>query len=200
MVFRFILWSVGALLSIASRLNPRLRAQITRDMIVSIATRDGVARSYVFRDRHVSSHAGTSDEAKLTATFPSASVGTRIFLAPNAVEQIVEGLTSKDIELEGMPAHVLWFYEMVMAYLPWRKTRYTAAPNAYVEPDPQSKVADRITREPAEKTLDPNWAGAVAQREKLDMWRVGEGAPVPGRIPDFRYVVDIPATRAEASS
>ena len=200
MVFRFILWSVGALLSIASRLNPRLRAQITRDMIVSIATRDGVARSYVFHDRRVSSHAGISNEAKLTLTFPSASVGTRIFLAPNAVEQIVEGLTMKDIELEGMPAHVLWFYEMVMAYLPWRKTRYKAAPNAYVVPDPQSKVADRITREPAERALDPNWTGAVAQREKLDMWQVGEGAPVPGRIPDFRYVVDIPATTAKASS
>lgn len=195
-----ILWFVGALLSIVSRLNPRLRAQITRDMIVSIATRDGVARSYVFHDRRVSSHTGPSREADLTLTFPSASVGTRIFLAPNAVEQIVDGLISNDIELKGMPAHVLWFYEMVMAYAPWWKTRYKAMPNAYVVPDPHSKVADRITREPAQKALDPNWTGAVAQREKLDMWRVGEGAPVPSKIPDFKYVVDIPETQVDEAS
>ena len=200
MIFRMLLWLVGIQLSIASRLSARVRGQLARDMTIAVATRDGVARTYVFRGRRVSSYAGDLGTATFTVLFPSAAVGTRIFLAPDAIKQIVEGVASKDIELRGLPAHLLWFYELVMAFAPWRKTRYRAMPNAYVVPNPDSKVADRITREPAEASLDPNWSGAVAQREHLMMWKVGHGEPVADAIKDYRHVADIPAAAREDAS
>jgi hypothetical protein len=92
---------------------------------------------------------------------------------------------------------VLWFYEMVMAFVPWRRERFTPMPDPYVAPNPQGKVADRITREPAVAGLDENWTGAVRQREKLVMWQVGNGAPVPGKIQGFEHVVDVTETAAE---
>ena len=51
MTFRLVLWAAGVLLTLASRTSPRLRAQLARDMTVCIGSRDGVARSYVFRNR-----------------------------------------------------------------------------------------------------------------------------------------------------
>jgi len=197
--FRLILWLVGTLLSLVSRVSSRLRAQAACDISVTIATRDGVSRTYLFRERRISSHPGIEGGSDCTLIFPSASVGARIFLAPNAVEQIVEGITSGNIEIKGLPAIVLWFYEMVMGCVPGRKKRHTM-PSAYTRADPNSKVADRITREPAQNTLDHTWSGAVRQRENLMMWKVGQGTPAPNKIKGFRHVVDLPATTTEKSS
>lgn len=200
MVFRTILWWIGALLATASRLHPRLRAQIARDMIVTVQSREGIARSFVFHDRRVSSYAGTSPHANLVVTFPNAAIGARILVARDAVLQIVRGLSAKEIEVTGAPTHLLWFYEMVTGYLPWRRPRYHIAPNAYTAPDPNGKVADRITREPPEAALDPACTDAVAQREKLELWRVAKGELSLGRVPGFKYVVDIPDVATRRSS
>ena len=192
MVFRLVLWSVGRLLALASRISARLRAQLTRDMSVSIGSRDGVARSYVFRDRRVSSHTGLEQAAHCTLLFQTAAEGAQIFLAPDCIAQVVKGLASKEIELQGDPTSVVWFYEMVMAYVPGYVQRSHVMPNAYVAPNLKGKAADRITREPAVEALDPTWTGAVAQREKLIMWEVGQGAPVPGKSKNFKAVIDVP--------
>ena len=203
MIFRFVLWSVGLLLALASRVSPRLRAQLTRDMTISISSRDGVARSYVFRNRRVSSHPGLSPNAHCTLTFQTAVEGVRIFLAPDCIAQVVDGLALKKIELQGDPTSVLWFYEMVMADVPGRTRRsqlMRVMPDAYVAPNPNGKVADRITREPAVDSLDPTWTGAIAQREKLLIWQVGKGAPVSGKSKNFKPVVDIPDLAMEESN
>ncbi len=200
MVFRIVLWSIGALLAITSRVHARTRAQIGRDMIVTIGARGGAARSYVFRERRVSSHAGHDPDAVMVLTFASPAAGARILLAEDAVLRIVRGLCAKEIELVGMPAHVLWLYEMVFGYVPWRRKRYYVAPNAYVAPDLNSKVADRITREPPQEKLDPNWTAAHTQREKMEMWRVGKGELSEGRVPGFEFIVDIPQDALEKSA
>ena len=193
MLFRIVLWGIGTLLVITSRVHARCQGQLTRDMTITVASRDGIARSFVFRNRRVSSHAGRSEDASMILTFPSASVGVQVLLARNAVLQICRGLTAKEIDLIGAPARVLWFYEMVIHYLPWRRPRYHKAPNAYIAHDPNSKAADRITREPAVQELDPGWTAAIAQREKTDIWRVAKGDLSPGRVPGFRYLAEIPA-------
>jgi len=200
MVFRLVLWSIGALLALTSRLHARTRAQIGRDMTVTLAARNGAARSYVFRDRRVSSHAGHNPDAVMILTFASPAAGTRILLAQDAVLRIVRGLCTREIELVGMPAHVLWLYEMVFGYVPWRRQRYHVAPYAYVVPDPNGKVADRITREPPQAALDPDWTAAHTQRGKMEMWRVGKGELSAGRVPGFAYIVDLPATAAQESA
>lgn len=200
MLFRIVLWSIGALLAVTSRVHARTRAQIARDMIVTLAAKGGASRSYIFKDRRVSSHAGNNPDANMILTFASPAAGTRILLAEDAVLRIVRGLCSKEIELIGMPAHVLWLYEMVFGYVPWRRKRYHVAPDAYVVPDLHSKVADRITREPPQEKLDPDWTAAHAQREKMEMWRVGKGEMSAGRVPGFAYIVDIPQAALEESA
>jgi hypothetical protein len=200
MIFRLLLWCVAMTLWIASRTSRRLRAQLSRDMTVTIATRSGIARTYQFRNRRVSSRAGLSASADCLLTFPTAATGTRIFLASNAVEQIVAGMAAGDIVLRGLPAHVLWFYEMVMARAPWRSPQYLTMPDPYVTPDPHGKVADRITREPAQHAVDPRLTDAIAQREKLNIWRVGRRAPIPGRIDNFKHVVEVPTAAVQESA
>ena len=199
-VFRIVLSSIGLLLAIASRVHSRTRAQIGRDMTVTIGSRGGPQRSYVFENRRVSSHAGGDPDAIMILTFPSSADAVRILLAKDAVLRIVRGLCTRDIELTGMPAHVLWLYEMVFGFVPWRRKRYYVAPNAYVAADPNGKVADRITREPPQAELDPGWADAHVQREKMEMWRVGKGAVSDGRIPGFEHIVDVPEPVMEKSA
>lgn len=194
MIFRLVLWSAGVLLTFASRISPRLRGQLARNMTVCISSRDGVARSYVFRNRRVSSHAGLEPDAHCTVTFQTATEGAWIFLAPDCIAQVVNGLGLRQIELQGDPTSVLWFYEMVMAYVPGRTRRSHVMPDAYIAPNPSGKVADRITREPAVDALDPDWTEAAAQREKLILWQVGRGAPVYGKSKNFKPVVDVPSS------
>ena len=75
MLFRLVLWVVGLLLAVASRASARLRKQLTRDMSVAIGSRDGVSRSYAFRNRRVSSHAGLEPDAHCTLLFPNCARG-----------------------------------------------------------------------------------------------------------------------------
>jgi hypothetical protein len=192
MIFRILLWCVGIELAIACRLSSRLRGQLTRTMNITINAKDEVGRSYLFADRQVTSIRGLVPGPSFVLTFDSAAQGVRILLAGNAIELIVAGLARRVVEVQGDPTGVLWFYEMVFGFLPWRKTPRVDPPHAYVVPDPNGKVADRITREPVAESLDLNWTNAVRRREKLVMWEVGQGAPVPNKPVDFKHVVDSP--------
>lgn len=198
MTFRILLWLVGAQLSIASRYIPRLRAQLTRDLTFTIASKDGVARSFVFRDRTVTSYPGRSSEFSATLIFDSARQAARMLLASNATELIVQGMARRTVAVLGAPTTVLWFYEMVFGFFPWRRTPRWEMPGSYVEHNSQSQVADRITREPAIGVLDPTWSGAISQREKLLLWQVGQGAQVPNKPVGFKHVVDSMADAEEA--
>ena len=135
MFFHFVLWVVGLLLAVASRTSARLRKQLTRDMSVSIGSRDGVSRSYVFRNRRVSSHAGLEPDAHCTLLFQTAPEGARIFLAPDCLAQVVNGLALREIELKGDPTSIVWFYEMVMAFVPGSVQASHVMPDAYVKPN-----------------------------------------------------------------
>lgn len=200
MLFRLVLWLIGVLLAVASRASPRLRAQLARDMTFNLASKDGGARSFHFRDRRVTSHSGLTPNAECSVSFQSGAQAVRILLASDAVAQIVAGLAAHEIELDGEPTTVLWFYEMVIAYAPWHKAHFETMPDAYTAPSTSVKVDDRITREPAVAALDPARSDAIKQREKLVIWRVGRGAPVPGKPSDFKFVVDVPAVATQEST
>lgn len=197
MTFRLVLWSVGLLLALASRVSPRLRAQLARDKTVSIGSRDGVARSFVFHNRRFFSHSGLTPDAHCQVMFQTAAEGVRIFLAPNCIQLLVDRLGRRKIELRGDPTSVLWFYEMVMAYVPGRVPRSHVVPDGYIAPNLAGKVADRITREPAVEALDPTWAEAAAQREKVILWQVGRAAPVYGKSKNYNPVIDVAVPSSE---
>ena len=193
MSFRFVLWAMGVLLAVASRTNQRLRSQLARDMTVVIGTKDGVARSFIIKNRQISSHPGSALNRQCAIIFNTASQGARIFVAVDAIGQIVDGLASGDIEVQGQAAVVLWFYELTIAFMPGRKRRSQEMPDAYTEHDPDAKVANRITRERAVQALDPACMDAVAQREKLLIWQVGRGGNPAGRFENHKIVVDVRA-------
>ena len=196
-IFRIVLWALGLLLNLASRTSRRIQSQLGRDFVFVVESRDGVARSYVFRNRRVSSHAGGTPGARCTVRFRSATVGTVILLFPRTVDRIVDGLGCGDVECDGQAAYVLWFYELTMGIV--RPRQRDVWPNAYVAHDPNGKAADRITREPAVAALDPAWTAAHRQREKTMLWQVGRGGDPTGVFTRHRIVVDpVPAAAAGA--
>ena len=188
--FRILLWSIGVLLWTASRTSGRVQSQLSRDMLFSVGTEDGVWRTYQFANRRISSRAGASDKALLTLIFRTGDIGFRILLASNTIDQLVDGLGTGDVVCKGEAAHVLWFYELIMGLKPWQRPKLETWPDSYTEPNLNHKVADRIKREPVTAELDPNWQEAFAQREKTILWRVGRGATPEGKFKEHRIVVD----------
>ena len=188
--FRILLWLIGVLLWVASRTSRRVQSQLSREMLFSVGTEDGVWRTYQFAKRRIASRSGASDEALLTLIFRNGDIGFRILLASNTIDQLVDGLGTGDVVCKGEAAHVLWFYELIMGLKPWLRPNLEAWPNSYTEPNHSHKVADRIKREPITDELDPNWKEAFAQREKTILWRVGRGATPEGKFKAHRIVID----------
>ena len=193
MFFRLILLVVGSALSLGSRLSPRVRSQLSRDMIFVMESLDGVSRSFVVRRRRISSHSGVSAGAVCTVRFRTAAIGARVFLAKDAIGQLIDGFGSLDVECQGEAAHVLWFYELTMGLLPWRRSGTEVWPQSYAEPDFSHKASSRIIREPAVENLDSTWLDAHEQRDKLLIWQVGQGAVPAGKVKNHKIVINLAA-------
>jgi hypothetical protein len=191
MFFRIILLLIGLALSLGSRISPRVRSQLSRDMVFVMESLDGVSRSFTMRGRRITSHSGVSTDAVCTVRFRTAAIGARIFLAKDAIGQLIDGFSSLDVECQGEAAHVLWFYELAMGLLPWHKSRTEIWPQSYAEPDLSLKASTRIIREPSVDSLDPAWADAAEQRNKLVIWQVGKGAVPTGKIKNHKIVVNL---------
>lgn len=189
--FRFLLWLIGVVLFIASRLSKHVSGQLSRDMTIVVASDDGVVRSFIIRARKVTSVGKSTPHPILRLRFRSAAIGFRILLAPNAIGQILDALGTLDVICEGEAAYVLWFYELIMGIKPWQKKPHDIWPQSYTAPDSRLKVADRIIREPILDNLDPTWHNAHQQRKKTILWQVGEGAHPWGKVKDHHIVVDL---------
>lgn len=200
MSLRVVLWVIGAALAVGSRVSGTVRARLGRDMTFVVASRDGVARSYVMRNRRVSSHAGAASNARCTLWFRDAPTGTRILLAANTIDQIVDGFGNGEVECDGQAAVVLWFYELVMGLNPLKFPPRDVWPDSYVAHDPARKAADRITVEPPVSALDSDRDLARAQREHIILWQVGRGAEPAGRFKRHRIAVDMRDAGAETTS
>lgn len=200
MSLRVVLWVIGIALALGSRVSGRIQARLSRDMSFVVASRDGVARSFVMRNRRVNSYAGIASNARCTLWFSDAATGTRILLAGDAIDQIVDGLANGEVECVGQAATVLWFYELVMGLNPLNFAPRDVWPDAYVAHNPTLKAADRITREPPVSDLDADRDAARAQREKIMLWQVGRGAEPGGRVKRHRIVVDLETETGEKTA
>ena len=194
MRFKLLLLFLGLGLYVASRLSARIRGQLSRDMTIVFASNDGVARAFIVRDRKISSTSSIPSEAILKVHFRTGAIGFRIFLAANAIDQIVDGLGTGDVVCEGEAAYVLWFYELAMGLSPLRKKPVDVWPDSYTAPNENHKVSDRIIREPALDSLDPASLDAHKQREKTILWGVGRGATPWGKVKHHNIVVDLEAS------
>jgi hypothetical protein len=178
MALRILLVLMGGLLAIASRTSAGIRRAITRDLVVEISSDDGVAHHYVFRDRRVSSHAGSAPVPDCVLRFATAAQGVRALVSRHTVSHLVAGLLEGTISVRGNAFQLLWFAELTQQVLPIAaRVPWATPPGAYVAPNPALAAAKRITREPALAALDPTWADAARARAKLTMMRVAAGEP-----------------------
>ncbi len=189
MLFRVLLWVVGVSLSLASRFSPRVQSQLSRNMAIVIESKDGVSRNFIVLDRRIYSSTGPVANVVCRICFRTGSIGVRVFLASDAIGQIVDGFGSGDVKCDGQAALVLWFYELTMGLLPWRRIHREAWPQSYIAPSTNLKASSRIIREPYSDTLDPAWSDAALQREKLEIWKVGVGAEPSGKPKNHKIVV-----------
>lgn len=178
--FRLALAGLGIGLRLACRCSGRFRSQLTGKRTVQIGSADGVVHHYVFGVRALVSRAGPADETSVDLCFDNARLGVITLVSPRAIGRIVRALLERRATYTGNAVLVLWFFALTRFVLPLARTAplRTPLPNAYIEPDPRSRVASRIVREAAVNELDPGWSAAHRQRAKMIMLRGSAGESV----------------------
>jgi hypothetical protein len=184
-LLRVLLAVLGVLLRVGRRLSARMRAQLTTDLVLEIRSGDGVAHHYVFRgaDRSVASHRGKfAGPTDLTLTFKTATLGFTTLIRTDAVGKIVQLALADRVRYTGNAAYALWFWGLTRMVVPLGRQRPLKEnlPGALAAPDPSSKVAGRITREPVATALDPAWPAAHSARDEMALMQGTAGKePAP---------------------
>ena len=162
---------VGFLMVQASRRSAWMRNQINKDLVLEVASADGVAHHLEFvRDsRRIVSRRGPAARPDLRVRFDTAAHAFRALVDPHPVGRVMRGMLAERITVDGNTSLLLWFHGLTRIVVPIGRHRPGKAPlpGALLEPDPQSKVFGRVTREPAVEGLDPDWAAAAAARATL---------------------------------
>ncbi len=120
MKFRFLLWMLGRLMAKASRTNPAFQQQlIDRDMVFQLHTLDGkIARHFIVKDQRISSKRGPAREPAFALGFKDGAYGFATLNAKNKQLAFMQGIQSKDIQIQGNPALVLWFQGLTKYLMP----------------------------------------------------------------------------------
>ena len=178
MALRLLLAILGISLSIGSRLLAGMRAAITRDLVIEIATLDGVARHYVCRNRTMNSVSGSHPSPDCALRFATSKQALLTLTSRRATNRLYAGLVDGSITISGNPFHALWFYDLTQWVIPLAaRPSWATPPGRYVKPNTTAAWAKRVTREPVATELDPRWTDAALQRAKLKMMRVVAGEP-----------------------
>lgn len=184
-VFDGLLVTVGLLLTLASRFHPRLRAQITRDVLFEFATDDGVTRRFGLHaaTRTVTVEPMSEARPDTSVRFGSSWDGIRALVTTRTTAHIVKGMNYGDTRLIGNPVLLLWFHSLTRTVLPIGSSRRPRKrhlpPIKAREPEGHAPYSSRITREPVLDELDPTWTAAWVARAKLLQVRAPAGEPLP---------------------
>ncbi len=180
---RVVLAVLGTLMAGASRVVPRFRRQVTRDLRVGISTDDGVSRSFVFtaRTRTMSTRADDPQPPDCALRFPTAWSALRTLLSPRAIGRVVDGMNTGPIRIDGNPVLVLWFHGLTRVVLPIGRTRLPRRPIPVPEsrPERHAPYAARIVHEPPVDVLPREATKEWAARNKLLQIRAPAGEPLP---------------------
>ncbi len=124
MKFRFLLWMLGRLMAKASRDNPEFQAQLQgRDMVFQLHTLDGkIARHFIVSNQRISSKRGPAAEPAFALGFRDGAYGFATMNAKNKQLAFMQGIQSKDIQIQGNPSLVLWFQGLIKYLVPKKKT------------------------------------------------------------------------------
>jgi hypothetical protein len=182
-LLRLVLGALSVGLNVLSRVNGRVRAQVTRTLSFEISTADGVRRRWMFdgSTRRITSTAHPTGEADHRVHFRSSAQGIGVLTSTRAIDAAVDGLVRHRIQLEGSAFIVIWFYGLTRRVVKIGRTRgpREPVPHAYVCPDASRDGPETIVREPAVNELDPTWRGAWDARATLCMVRGPGGEPMP---------------------
>lgn len=123
MKFRFLLWLLGRLLAGASRSNSEFREQLVdRDLVFQLQTRDGkVARHFIVKDQRIRSGSGGVAHPAFSIVFRDSAYGFATLTAANKQLAFMQGIQSKDIQIQGNPALVIWFQGLTKYLGPQKK-------------------------------------------------------------------------------
>jgi hypothetical protein len=182
-VLGVLLAVLGLLMAASSRVLPAFRRQVTRDVVVEIATAGGVAQHYVFdaATRRMASRRGPAPDPSVTVRFESAWHAVACLLSTRCVGRIHAALLARRATVTGNIVLLLWFYPLTRLVIPYSRQRPLRAPlpGTLPAPDPSSRVAARTVREPAVAALDPAWAGAAERRATMAIMRGARGERIP---------------------
>ncbi|WPC05300.1 helicase [Pseudomonas benzenivorans] len=123
MKFRLLLWLLGRLMAKASRNNPAFQQQLAgRDMQFQLHTLDGkIARHFIVKDQRISSKRGPAREPAFALGFKDGAYGFATMNAKNKQLAFMQGIQSKDIQIHGNPALVLWFQGLTKHLAPKKR-------------------------------------------------------------------------------
>ncbi|BAU77280.1 hypothetical protein [Metapseudomonas furukawaii] len=124
MKFRFLLWMLGRLMAKASRENPEFQQQLAgKDLVFQLHTLDGrIARHFIVRDQRVVSKRGTTSAPAFAIGFKDGAYGFATMSAKNKQLAFMQGIQSKDIQIQGNPALVIWFQGLTKHLMPKKKS------------------------------------------------------------------------------
>ncbi|MCY1275753.1 hypothetical protein D9M68_257110 [compost metagenome] len=124
MKFRFLLWMLGRLMAKASRDNPAFQQQLAdKDLTFQLHTLDGkLARHFVVKDQRVTSKRGAASAPDFAIGFKDAAYGFTTMNAKNKQLAFMQGIQSKDIQIQGNPALVIWFQGLTKFLVPKKKS------------------------------------------------------------------------------
>lgn len=181
-LLRLLLFTLGQLLALASRIIPSVRSQVTRTLTFEISTDDGVARQWHFNapQRRITTRAGSSLPSTNALRFPTSGSALRVLLSLHRERLMVEGIQRGTTRIEGALFAMYWFFGLTRKVIAIGRENGPIAPmpNPYLRHDPRSNGAEKIIIEPAVERLDPKWTNAWEQRAKLLGVRATTGEPM----------------------
>ncbi|MCQ9426963.1 helicase [Pseudomonas sp. LJDD11] len=123
MKFRFLLWALGLLMARASRNSPAFQQQLVdKDLTFQLQTADGkVARHYIVHGQRIRSARGAAQAPAFTIAFRDCAYGFATLQASNKQLAFMQGIQSKDIQIKGNPALVIWFQGLTRYLKPKKK-------------------------------------------------------------------------------
>ncbi|HYF28339.1 MAG TPA: hypothetical protein VD931_21530 [Baekduia sp.] len=180
-----LLTVLGVLMAQASRRVGRFRRQVTRDLVIEIASEDGARRQFRLHaaTRRLTVPRRRTVAADCALIFPTAREGLRALLSTRTVGRLVEGMNTGETRIEGNPALMLWFHGLTRVVAPIGRTRRPRGRGRRSvplrAPERDAPYAARIVREPPVAELSRSWPAAWAAREKLLQLRAPAGERLP---------------------
>jgi hypothetical protein len=182
-VFGLVLLVIAWLMVVTSRVHPRIRRQLSQDLLFEISSADGARQLLRIdsRTRTISAPRVAAREADCVLRFARGRDGIVTLLSTQTAGRIVRGMNRGEIEVEGNAVLVLWLHGLTRVVAPIGRTRVPRRPiPAPVRgPEREASYAERIVREPPQSELDRDWREAWRARETLLQLRGPAGEVLP---------------------